>query len=623
MQLALALILLLAAQLPPRDTLSVAPRATSAPTEQSPEALSSEDADDLIQDVFGNKEQGRYEEVAQVYLDLLASIDGRSDDAVLQRYLDELMPVLPADVRAEVGVGAEAESVAVARLAEETGAYLARFWQNADPLPATVLNERLVEHLERSVEARRKYSDENGHIDDRGRIYIRYGEPTRIIEIRGNQYTAFSAARRYASPAGSAALARDAEVAPTQLWVYTHVHRWAHFLFMYDDQLGHFRRGSASELLPRAWAGSSRRAFDFLTEAENIYDQLALHHPDYGLIYSDIANYIADARSGVPASVDQSPRVFALKTFSKGQTLDQHIEQTQLEVLPTAYTNVRESVERITISARTARFLNQDGSTRAEIYWGTSVDALKPDRRSRSELRRYGIDSPPDHLSYMVIATVEVQNAEQMPVERLVRRYRMGPYGSDAGALVPSPVRVPAAGPETSVRVQWDVLALEDDVEAGPLVKYQTLDLPPLTPLRGADGHVEASDLKPLVLMEEGIPTDLADETAAYPFAALSPDVPLALYFEVYHLAQADDGTRSYRVDYSVRRGGKRISRSDGAAWSSASFEAAAADVQDFIVVDLDQWDVRGEIEIVLRFTDETSGQSVERSIAFRFAPTS
>ena len=58
-----------------------------------------------------------------------------------------------------------------------------RFWLERDPTPTTPLNERLFEHWERIVHARRNYVYNRSspfRSDDRGIFHVKYGEPDRI-----------------------------------------------------------------------------------------------------------------------------------------------------------------------------------------------------------------------------------------------------------------------------------------------------------------------------------------------------------------------------------------------------------------------------------------------------------
>ena len=60
-----------------------------------------------------------------------------------------------------------------------------QFWIESDPSPTTVANERLIEHWNRIVHAQRSfvYNRTSPYdTDDRGVIYVRYGEPDRILK---------------------------------------------------------------------------------------------------------------------------------------------------------------------------------------------------------------------------------------------------------------------------------------------------------------------------------------------------------------------------------------------------------------------------------------------------------
>ena len=73
----------------------------------------------------------------------------------------------------------------------EQVAFQRRFWLQRDPTPVTPMNERLLEHLRRIAYARRKYSRAREPYDDRGIMYIRYGEP---------EYKSSSVAPNFSAP---------------------------------------------------------------------------------------------------------------------------------------------------------------------------------------------------------------------------------------------------------------------------------------------------------------------------------------------------------------------------------------------------------------------------------------
>ena len=71
------------------------------------------------------------------------------------------------------------------------------FWQQLNPTPSTRYNERLIEHWERIAYARKHFDrrdDPPYGTDDRGMVYIKYGEPDRIQDgnlriTRGEVFT--------------------------------------------------------------------------------------------------------------------------------------------------------------------------------------------------------------------------------------------------------------------------------------------------------------------------------------------------------------------------------------------------------------------------------------------------
>jgi len=61
---------------------------------------------------------------------------------------------------------------------EEKGLFFKRFWKRRDPTPTTELNERLIEHMRRVKYARSHFPAViPPYYDDRGRVYVKYGEP--------------------------------------------------------------------------------------------------------------------------------------------------------------------------------------------------------------------------------------------------------------------------------------------------------------------------------------------------------------------------------------------------------------------------------------------------------------
>ena len=108
----------------------------------------------------------------------------------------------------------------------------ARFWKSRDPDPSTPANERLMEHFRRTRYARTHYHfTAPPYYDDRGQIYIKYGEPD----------------ARYNSTSGTV------PVKDNESWSYEHIEEGLVFDFVADG--AYFRR--VADLTEAALSGYS------------------------------------------------------------------------------------------------------------------------------------------------------------------------------------------------------------------------------------------------------------------------------------------------------------------------------------------------------------------------------
>ena len=113
---------------------------------------------------------------------------------LLQRSLETYVNSLGHDEQevyrdlAHVATGEELEAWRVAEGAEREARWAA-FWNARDSNPATIENERLVEHYKRVMYARIHFSNTQFPYDRRGEIHVRYGEPDdrQRFLYRGNE----------------------------------------------------------------------------------------------------------------------------------------------------------------------------------------------------------------------------------------------------------------------------------------------------------------------------------------------------------------------------------------------------------------------------------------------------
>jgi len=129
---------------------------------------------DFIRLVTGNRISRYYEKASELYLFGLES--DNVDEESEKRLIDELLFLEPF-------IG-QRERRHLERLIErsdpEIYRYLASFWMERSLLPGDDYNERLLEHFERVGYAIKNYQTSSGNLfDDRGKTYIRFGEPHR------------------------------------------------------------------------------------------------------------------------------------------------------------------------------------------------------------------------------------------------------------------------------------------------------------------------------------------------------------------------------------------------------------------------------------------------------------
>ena len=135
----------------------------------------------------------RIDEATTRYIDCLSRTTGESGRKnILKRealYLKELLEEDESEKIEERLNGSPAE---LANLIRQN-------WIKLDPTPGTVTNERLLEHRYRIMEAKKRFHSDKSEtgLDDRGLIFLRYGEPGLIYDkpitiSRGDLYSFLS-----------------------------------------------------------------------------------------------------------------------------------------------------------------------------------------------------------------------------------------------------------------------------------------------------------------------------------------------------------------------------------------------------------------------------------------------
>jgi GWxTD domain-containing protein len=599
--------------------------------------------DAYIRSVFARRLQREYDTAALLYLRLIEEAGSNlhaADPAVVQRHVAQALPVLPGEKHARVTPDSKAFQRGNGRLTDSAGSWLTGWWRRQDPLPATKRNERIIEHLQRVQVAERRYATERtaAGFDDRGRIYVRLGAPSRVIRLDNE------AIEEDGLGAFADLTLAIATVPKNSLWAYDELGEYAVFLFVKQGR--HFALGTVRDLLPIEIRGPGyndstigiERAFLALKVLRDYYEQLVRVRPEYLnlltridaflLRISDLNGKLKGDDSGmIDPQIDISPadiRLFAGRSVTEVRRADRHFARRRAEEVPAVHTSTVDTGNQLPVATRTARFLDGDGITRTEVYWAVDPADLAPSPVDRFRLVQQGILDPERYLLRLTSVRYGLDDAS--------RSVSRTDYRVDARRAEPAVYSLMLSGDRDRyhLALQWDQYVISPDSTAA-LVRRGTIRADSLQTLPSDAGRLVLSDVVPLRADRLTEVQQVRDEkgfhVAPYPHGHVTPETKLALYVEAYHLAfGADDRTR-YTVEYRVER---RVKQGGIAGWfggeedkvttQATTYQGTTRTAQEYIALDLSPYAEASQLRITVRVTDEVTGASGDRTVRFDVA---
>lgn len=546
------------------------------------------EADRLIREIFASSDTSRYADAIAAYVRVLGADERNLTPeaaALRERHLTALFMVMPPDDRP-------------ASFSQEDVDAVMLWWRRQDPLPGTRRNERLEEHLARFVYASEQYedlSDERGY-DDRGEVLVRFGPPVERLSVRIPELVrAFDFQDVVSVP----------DLAENEFWLYPNIGDDAYFFFMRQSRRQGFRIGLPSQIFPQRMrvgldprtVRGKRRAEVSLGILEEAYAQLALAHPFFGSTYDRILHY-----RYLPSR--ERPDQFIQSALAEATARESESEGRRDRTIPASATNARGISEDLPVQVRWARFLDEDGTTRTEIYWSVESTALEPSDRLVKTLERDGFE-PSEAYLLTIAAARQTAGYDTKEIQR--RHFRItAPSGRH---LDPQTFVLEGDTGRYHVGLQWNLYwtseELRDSVEVGALLKIGTRRLDSLSALHGQGERLEISDLKPVVPNTE----------TPYPYEMIDPAAPADLYFELYNLHYGPDDLTDYTIEYEVSRQDRRTGRAIRVESSSAGEER---NTRERIAIELGDAEMGERVHLSVRAIDNVTGESVERSLSFR-----
>lgn len=391
---------------------------------------------------------------------------------------------------------------------EQRGEFFLRFWNRRDPLPTTPENERLEEHYRRLEYARTHFRSRRPQgYDERGKIYVRHGEPEeRVVYDLIASPTGFGSRR-------------------TESW-------------MYRDEQGKRRIFHFSEmgvgnlvLVPSlVQAVNPLRAVPLLPTREQLRE-LGLTpqfffaretlDPKYGRMGIMLDEII---RQPFPYGAESSFRAF-----------EELVEEEALEVAEAQYWALHEESyeppgggDGVKLPFQSVQFAGEASGSEVVFVYGLPLDQFAPPDASEALVRSTLQVFDPN---WELIEARETQSGYPVP-----RGKRMG-VSLESLTLSPGPYHFAfgVEGEATETRGSY-----RGDLKVRPF-HYQRLNLSDLLLAEIISPHLGAA-----LLQRHGLGIQ------PLPFAMVSGDRPLHLYFEIYHLTADDEGRARYRMDFTI-----------------------------------------------------------------------
>ncbi len=466
-----------------------------------------------------------------------------------------------------------------------------QFWIERDPTPTTPLNERLVEHWQRVVHARRNYVYNNSspfRTDDRGILYVKYGIPDRVT--RG--HLGINSADRRSHGISDEDWARFDRQPQYEIWRYARpdARDFYYYLFGNLDGTGPFEQvDGLHRILPSNARSYKHRDIRFQHYLELFYyADLARMGGPYGQRLAELERRWYGSRV---------PNEGSLEAVSQ-----QFIEDDRWmarEPRPPASSPLDDS-PKSALSAQVARVL-EGGEPRILVLAVSS-----PLWRPRIERGSLG-DS-------LVLAPFAARHTVVMRDRRLDEIARGGMLPVDGqGDISTMVLRHAPAIRHLTVAAEHSVEGEEEPDSVGVLPGHRHFAVAP--PLRRGESELEVSDLivglaPRAEIPMEGIPVPVLPATRFW------RRDQMRVYFEIYRPASVPEGeTGTFDVRLRIDRldgppvPGREIA---GRAVVTVTIDSPAPDGQHFLDLDLRN-EVPGDLRIVVEVTDKETGATRTR----------
>ncbi|MCH8128098.1 GWxTD domain-containing protein [candidate division KSB1 bacterium] len=463
--------------------------------------------------------------------------------------------------------------------------FLRRFWLIRDMSLGTKTNERLEEHYKRLQFARTIYSalTPPTRYDDRGRIYIRYGQPdAKQVEVMPVYQDVFNAP-------GVLVAGRSLET-----WVYRISGKQIVFNFV-DKIWGYSLAYLAEDILPRSMErGSIRRRIAF---SEIMRTRV------------DLDVRFAAAFSKVDGGGDI--KIEEIEILFDGFLREQTIEQTKI---PVSVSNQFDNISELHFSMKPALFMNSNNENTLALAYGFREEDVK--------LSKAGSESQQELIIHTVIRDPNLNDLSMKENSIPIEPAKFGEKGELIHQIQ-----------FTTVHNIFYILA---DV-SNPSGKQKGFEDYSIKNPPYSDQHLQlssvifAQEINPVSALNQSekssflIRNNLAIKIN--PFSELRTKEPVSIYFEIYNLQKNVSGNTQYEIEYKVDPVKKKgvmafVSKLNpfgkGKGSISIAYNQQGRKIHEYFSIKLDFSQLsNGSYEMVVKVVDKISNDSKETKTSF------
>lgn len=493
------------------------------------------------------------------------------------------------------------------------------FWAQKDPAPTTEINERLIEHWQRIAHIRNKFRTDSTNVfgtDDRGLIFVKYGEPNIIYQDKLG-IDQFELMRWVDDFLIRQEIQRYNTLPEFEIWLYVTINSDESTIFLFGKRAGMGKfalRAGIEDFIPdRAFRRSSA------TNTRGILPGFMLQIQYYGELinfdrfYLDRYRELETIWSNARAAGRISPNYDVLRgLLGHYRGIDK--DNAKQKYLPLDQSDYVLSLDPMDLLYKRIRILFLENKPMLFVMAASAAHSDIEDKkitffRKQTKSRRYKMKH------FLIVYDKnwnEIYRTMEDPSEKSINTSLFMVPQLDAN------YHYMVVAERTISSIKESNIPESDMPDTSRIIGIGKATLQDRTPLTIDTKTLEVSDLILGVKTPAGL-----DTTFSYPFPVVPRDrirktKPLHVYLEIYHLLLGSNKQANFRINSrikKIKRKGK-IDENKEMLSKSFDFKSSESTTKKTLEIDISNL-TSGQYELELKIIDKISSQEKKRKELF------